>query len=131
MSIRNYLNHDILFDDDNLRIPGYKLIRVDHPLDQKRGGICIYHKDFLPIKVNNESNLKECLNFNLSVNGKQYNIILIYGLPSQSSEEFHTFLTNFELMLDNIANRSPFLSIIIDNFNGRSKNWSSNDKATN
>ena len=68
MSIRNYLNHDILFDDDNLRIPGYKLIRVDHPLDQKRGGICIYHKDFLPIKVNNESNLKECLNFNLSVN---------------------------------------------------------------
>ena len=122
MSIRNYLNHDILFDDDNLRIPGYKLIRVDHPLDQKRGGICIYHKDFLPIKVNNESNLKECLNFNLSVNGTQYNIILIYGLPSQSSEEFHTFLTNFELMLDNIANRSPFLSIIIDNFNGRSKN---------
>ena len=122
MSIRNYLNHDILFDDDNLRIPGYKLIRVDHPLDQKRGGICIYHKDFLLIKVNNESNLKERLNFNLSVNGKQYNIILIYGLPSQSSEEFHTFLTNFELMLDNIANRSPFLSIIIDNFNGRSKN---------
>ena len=122
MSIRNYLNHDILFHDGNLRIPGYKLIRVDNPLDQKRGGICIYHKDFLPVKVNNESNLKECLNFNLSVNRKQYNIILIYGSPSQSSEEFHTFLTNFELLLDNIANRSPFLSIIIDDCNGRSKN---------
>ena len=51
----NYLNHDTLTDSDNLIIPGYKLIRVDHPSNQKRGGICIYHKDSLPIKVNNIS----------------------------------------------------------------------------
>ena len=65
-----YLNHDTLCDSDNLKIPGYELIRVDHPSNQKRGGICIYHKDFLPIKVNNISCLKECLNFSLSVYGK-------------------------------------------------------------
>ena len=65
-----YLNHDTLCDSDNLKIPGYELIRVDHPSNQKRGGICIYHKDFLPIKVNNISCLKECLNFSLSVCGK-------------------------------------------------------------
>ena len=65
-----YLNQDTLFDDDNLRIPGYELISVDHPSNQKRGGICIYHKDFFPIKVNNVSYLKECLSFNLSINGK-------------------------------------------------------------
>ena len=64
-----YLNHDTLSDSDNLKIPGYELIRVDHPSNQKRGGICIYHKDFLPIKVNNISCLKECLNFSLSVYG--------------------------------------------------------------
>ena len=40
-------------------IPGYELIRADHPSNQKRDGICIYHKDFLPIKVNNISCLKE------------------------------------------------------------------------
>ena len=56
---------------------------------------------------------------------------MIYGSPSQSSEELYTFLTNFELLLDSIANRSPFLSIIIGDFNGRSKNWYSNDKTTN
>ena len=39
-----YLNHDTLFDDDNLRILGYKLIWVEHPSNQKRGGICIHHK---------------------------------------------------------------------------------------
>ena len=83
-----YLNHDTLSDNDNLWIPGYELIRVDHSSNQKRGGICIYHKDFLPIKVNNRSCLKEFLNFNLCVYGKQYNITLIYRSPSQSSEEF-------------------------------------------
>ena len=87
-----YLNQDTLFDDDNLRIPGYELISVDHPSNQKRGGICIYHKDFFPIKVNNVSYLKECLSFNLSINGKQRNSVT-YRLPNQLSEEFQTFLT--------------------------------------
>ena len=70
----SYLNHDTLSHNDNLKIPGYELIRVDHPLNQKRAGICIYHKDFLLIKVNNISCLKECLNFSMSVYGKQCNI---------------------------------------------------------
>ena len=113
-----------------MRIPGYELIRVDHPLNQKRDGICIYHKDFLPIKVNNISCLKECLNFNQSVYGKQCNISLIYRSPSQSSEEFDTFLSNFELLLDYIANHNPFVSIITGEFNTRSINWCSSDKTT-
>ena len=125
-----YLNHDTLSDSDNLKIPGYELIRVDHPSNQKRGGICIYHKDFLPIKVNNISCLKECLNFSLSVYGKQCNITLIYRSPSQSSEEFDKFLSNFEFLLDYIANRNPFVSIIIGDFNARSNNWCSSDKTT-
>ena len=114
-----YLNHDTLSDNDNLKIPGYELIRVDHPSNQKRGGICIYHKDFLPIKVNNISCLKECLNFSLSVYGKQCNITLIYRSPSQSSEEFDTFLSNFEFLLDHITNLNPLVSIIIGDFNVR------------
>ena len=94
-----YLNHDAFFNDENLRIPGYRLIRIDHPSNQKRGGICIYHRDFLPVKVSNVSYLKECLNFSLSVNGKQCNITLIYHSPSQSSEEFQTFVINLDLLL--------------------------------
>ena len=123
-----YLNHDTLSDNDNLKIPGYELIRVDHPSNQKQGGICIYHKDFLPIKVTNVSCLKKCLNFSLSVHGKQCNITLIYRSPGQSSEESDTFLSNFELLIDYIANRNPFVSI--GDFNARSNNWCSSDKTT-
>ena len=45
-----YLNHGTLSKNDNLKIPGYELIRVDHPPNKKQGGICIYYKDFLPVK---------------------------------------------------------------------------------
>ena len=113
-----------------MKIPGYELSRVDHPSNQKRGGICVYHKDFLPLKVNNISCLKKCLNFNLSVYGKQCNITLIYHSPHQSSGEFHISLSNFEFLLDYIANRNPFISIIIGDFNSRSNSWCSNDKTT-
>ena len=88
MSLR-YVNHETLSNNDS-------------------DSICVYHKDFLPIKVNNVSCLKECLNFILSGNGKQCNITLICPSPSQSSEEFDRSISNFELLLDYIANCNPF-----------------------
>ena len=53
------------------------------------------------MKVNNVRYLKECSNLNLCVNGRLpfLSFPLIYRLPIQSSDEFHTFLTNFELLL--------------------------------
>ena len=55
---------------------------------------------------------------------------MIYRSPGQSSEEFDKLLLNFEFLLDYIANRNPFVSIIIGDFNARSKNWCSSDKTT-
>ena len=42
-----YLNSDISPDDDNLEIPGYNIIRKDHPSNTKRGGVCFYYKNTL------------------------------------------------------------------------------------
>ena len=38
-----------LSDDDTLKIPGYNLLRSEHPFNSKRGGVCIYYKNYLPI----------------------------------------------------------------------------------
>ena len=35
-----YLNLSV--DSSKLSIPGYDIIRADHPNDQKRGGVCLY-----------------------------------------------------------------------------------------
>ena len=32
-------------------MPGYDLIRSDHPSNNKRGGVAIYNKNFLPLKL--------------------------------------------------------------------------------
>ena len=44
-----YLNSDIPSDNENLDIPGYRLVHSDHPSNEKRGGVCMYFKSSLPI----------------------------------------------------------------------------------
>ena len=48
-----YLNSEIPSDDENLEIPGYNLVREDHPSNSKRGGVCVYYKSSLPFRVIN------------------------------------------------------------------------------
>ena len=43
-----FLDSSIDNDDDRISIPGYNLLRADHPSNTKRG-VCIYYKDHLPI----------------------------------------------------------------------------------
>ena len=45
------------------------------------------------------------------------NSVILPWFIVQSSEEFDTFLSNFEFLLDYIANRNPFVSIIIGEVN--------------
>ena len=49
--LETYLNSSIPYDDDNLEIPGYNLIGVDHPSEDKRAGVCVYYENTLPLKV--------------------------------------------------------------------------------
>ena len=49
-------------DDVRIRIEGYNPLRVDHPSNKKRGGVCMYYKEHLPIiKRDDLCSLKECL----------------------------------------------------------------------
>ena len=50
---QSYLNLDTSSNDDNLSIPGYNMPRADHPSGNRRGGVCIYYKKSLPIKMLN------------------------------------------------------------------------------
>ena len=46
-----FLNLEILTDDENLQIPGYIITRADHRSNTKRGGVCVYNKTSLPLKL--------------------------------------------------------------------------------
>ena len=67
-----YLKSTTDINDGNLKIPGYIMYRVDHPSDVKMGGVCIYYKTTLPLKVLSANFLQECINFEVSIGNKIY-----------------------------------------------------------
>ena len=115
-----YLTSTTGNNDENLKIPGYIIYRVDHPSDVKRGRVCIYYKTMLPLKVLSTNFLQECINFEVSIGNKTCWFIHIYRTPSQSQDEFHDFLTNLEMNLDDSFNSNPFLTTVIGDFNAKS-----------
>ena len=42
---------DSLIPDNLIDIKGYNLVHTDHPGNIKRGGVCIYYKESLPIRI--------------------------------------------------------------------------------
>ena len=73
------------------------MYRVDHPSDVKRGGVCIYYKTMLPLKV---LSVQECIKFEVSITNKTCRFIHLYRTPSKSQDEFHDFMTNLEMNQD-------------------------------
>ena len=89
-----------VFGDDSLKIPGYNLERCDHSTNTKRGGVCVYYKSHLLLKVLNMKHLQECLNIEFSTGKKLCRLISLYRPPSQNQEEFNKFLDNLESNLE-------------------------------
>lgn len=58
----------------NILILVYYLIRSDHPSNKKRGSICIYYENFLPLKVSDIRFLDERITFDLKVGNKLCNL---------------------------------------------------------
>ena len=56
-----YLNSSYRSDEPALNINEYNLIRSDHPSDTKRGGVAIYYKNYLPLRICDVSFFDECL----------------------------------------------------------------------
>ena len=50
-----YLDSSTTYGDDNLAILRFNLMRSDHPSNNKRGGVCIYYKNLLPLVVRFET----------------------------------------------------------------------------
>ena len=100
-----YLDSSTL--DSLLKIDRYILVRADHPNNIKRGGVCIYYKESLPVRVISLPYLKEALLLEMTYNNKKVIVSVIYRSPSQSDSEFDLFLLNFEKLLSDINERKP------------------------
>ena len=101
---------DASVPDSLLEIDRYNLVRADHPNDTKRGGVCIYYKESLPVRTINLSYFEEALLLEITYHNKKIIVSVI-----------------LEKLVSDINNREPALSIITGDFNARFQSWWSND----
>ena len=124
------LDSSIDSEDPCLAINRYTLVRADHPDDIKRGGVCIYYKSCLPLRVLNISKLNECLILELKLKRKTIVLSTLYRSPSQTADEFESFMKNFEVNLNSMMSKKPFLTCVLGDFNTKSSSWFKNDKSS-
>ena len=122
-----YLDSSVPTDVDNLQILGYSSIRADHPSNTKRGGVLVYYKRYLPLKLIDVKYIHECINFELKIGGKICKFLSLYGSPSQNRDEFEKFLENLELSIDHMADENPNMMVVPGDFNAKSNSWYAND----
>ena len=103
------------------------MLRGNHPSKNKRGGVCIFYRTTLPLRVLNISYLRECITFKISIGNKVCRFIHLYRSPGQTQDKFQTFKSNLKLNLDALLCGNPFLTVMIGDFNAKSKHWCSID----
>ena len=87
-------------------------------------------KNFLPLKVTGVRFLEECISFDLIINNKLCSFIGLYISPSQSQVDFATFSDNFEMTLDLVLKETPFLLVVLYDFNSQLSQWHDKDNST-
>ena len=69
----------------------------DHLSIKKHGGVYIYYKSYLPLRIISIIYLNECVRFELMVGYKLCNFIILHRSPSQSQDLSESFKGNLEL----------------------------------
>ena len=83
-------------------------------------------------------NLPECVACKVVIGNKKGYVITLYRSPSQNQSEFEHFLSelehfllSLENLLFNIRSKDPAFTILVGDFNARSKSWLVHDFTNN
>ena len=77
-----YFDSSILEGNRNFQLNGYNLIRADHPSNTKIGGVCIYHKESLGVRLVTFSNLSQYIIYEVFMENCKGYIGVVYRSPS-------------------------------------------------
>ena len=98
--------------------------RADHPSSCKTEGASIFRKITLPLRVS------KCT---VSITNKIRQNLPFFHLHRstyQTQDKFQIFKSNLELNDDSLCSCNPFLTVIIGDFNAKSKQWCKIDKTS-
>ena len=78
-----FLHFTILTENNNLIVNGYKIVKVDHLNNLKKGSVCAYMRESLPVRYFNNSYQSKCLTLEVTISNKNSYIIILYRPPIQ------------------------------------------------
>ena len=94
----------------------YTFIAVNHPDNVTHGGVGLFYKNSLPLKLRNDLAFRESIVVELKFGRKKIFFTLLYRSPSfkYSSIEFNDFISNFKLLHTEIRAENPYASTTCD-----------------
>ena len=86
----------------------------------KRGGVCAYIRESLPVRCLSNAYLQECLILEISINNRKSFVFSLYRSPSQMPDKFDSFFNDFEKLIIDIYSRKADFLLMIGDFNTKS-----------
>ena len=77
----------------------------------------------MTVKVIDNSFIAQCIVTKTTLQNKKGYVVVTYRSPSQPITEFYKFLSNFDKLPNHIRQFRPSLTIMLGNFDARSKAW--------
>ena len=117
-----FLFSSIDISDTRININGYSLLRADHPSNTKRGGVCMYYKNYLHVVRRTDLVAK------IIFDKEKCFLTCLYRSPSQNDDKLETFCSDLTFLLNNINKFQPSCSVFLRDFNAKHSKWCFADK---
>ena len=116
--------------NDSIKLPDilltdYTFVHSKNPANTKHGGVGLFYKNSLPIKIRYDLSFDESIVVELKFGRKKIFFTVLYRSPASNynSPEFMDFLSNFSNLYTKINNENPYASFFTGDFNGHSQFW--------
>ena len=106
-------------------LPGYHFVSQNNPDGSKNGGVGIFYKESLPLRIRQDLSFGECLVSEIMFGRKKIFFSVLYRNPAHkaSSIEFNCFTDNLEKLTNQMRSEKPYAIFFTGDFNAHSQTW--------
>ena len=106
-------------------IEDYTFVNCNHPNNTKHGGVGLFYKNNLPIKVRNDLSFDESIVVELRFGRKYIFFTVLYKSPTiyVGTPAFTNFLLNLENLYLSTKKECPYAMYFMGDFNCHSQHW--------
>ena len=106
-------------------LKGYHFFSSNHPSGDKKGGVHIFYKESLTLKIRHDLSFEECIVTEPIFGHKKTFFAVLYRNPIHKVDtpEFENFVQNFKELYEKILNENPYTILFTGDFNAHLLNW--------